>query len=46
MQAASRSHPKIIKVKKVRYIGKGEAQHRNHKRLKLGGDHVYGCSSV
>jgi hypothetical protein len=30
----------------VRYIGQGEARHRNHNRLKLGGGHVYGCSSV
>jgi hypothetical protein len=34
------------KSKKVRYIGQGEAQHRKYKRLKLGGGHVYGCSSV
>jgi hypothetical protein len=30
----------------VRYIGQGEAPHRKYKRLKLGGGHVYGCSSV
>jgi hypothetical protein len=30
----------------VRYIGQGEAQHRKYKRLKLGGGHVYDCSSV
>jgi hypothetical protein len=30
----------------VRYIGQGEARHRNYKRLKLGGGHVYDCSSV
>jgi hypothetical protein len=30
----------------VRYNGQGEAQHRKHKRLKLGGSHVYDCSSV
>jgi hypothetical protein len=30
----------------VRYIGQGEAPHRKYKRLKLGGGHVYYCSSV
>jgi hypothetical protein len=30
----------------VRYTGQGEAQLRKYKRLKLGGVHVYGCSSV
>jgi hypothetical protein len=30
----------------VFYIGKGEARHRKYKRLKLGGGHVYDCSSV
>jgi hypothetical protein len=30
----------------VRYIGKGEAPHRKYKRPKLGGGHVYDCSSV
>jgi hypothetical protein len=30
----------------VRYIGQGEARHRNYKRLKLGGGHVYERSSV
>jgi hypothetical protein len=30
----------------VRYIGKGEAQHRKYERLKLGGGHFYDCSSV
>jgi hypothetical protein len=25
---------------------KGEARHRKYKRLKLGGGHVYNCSSV
>jgi hypothetical protein len=30
----------------VRYIGQGEAPHRKYKTLKLGGGHVYGCSSV
>jgi hypothetical protein len=30
----------------VRYIGQGEAPHRKCKRLKLGGGHVYDCSSV
>jgi hypothetical protein len=29
-----------------RYIGQGEARHRKYKRLKLGGGHVYDCSSV
>jgi hypothetical protein len=26
--------------------GKGEAPHRKYKRLKIGGGHVYDCSSV
>jgi hypothetical protein len=30
----------------VRYNGQGKAQHRNYKRLKLGGGHVHDCSSV
>jgi hypothetical protein len=30
----------------VRYIGQDEAPHRKYKRLKLGGGHVYDCSSV
>jgi hypothetical protein len=30
----------------VRYIGQGEAPHSKYKRLKLGGGHVYGSSSV
>jgi hypothetical protein len=30
----------------VRNIGQGEAPHRKYKRLKLGGGHVYDCSSV
>jgi hypothetical protein len=30
----------------VSYIGHGEARHRKYKRLKLGGGHVYGRSSV
>jgi hypothetical protein len=30
----------------VRYIGQGEARHRKYKRLKLGGGHVCGRSSV
>jgi hypothetical protein len=30
----------------VRNIGQGEAPHRNYKGLKLGGGHVYHCSSV
>jgi hypothetical protein len=29
----------------VRYIGQGEARHRKYKSLKLGGGHVYDCSS-
>jgi hypothetical protein len=29
----------------ARYIGQGEALHRKFKRLKLGGSHVYDCSS-
>jgi hypothetical protein len=29
----------------VRYIGQGEARYRKYKRLKLGGGHVYDCSS-
>jgi hypothetical protein len=29
----------------VRYIGQGEARHRKYKWLKLGGGHVYDCSS-
>jgi hypothetical protein len=29
-----------------RYIGQGEARHRKYKTLKLGGGHVYDCSSV
>jgi hypothetical protein len=29
----------------VCYIGQGEARHRKYKRLKLGGGHVYDCSS-
>jgi hypothetical protein len=29
----------------VRYIRQGEARHRNHKRLKLGGGQAYGRSS-
>jgi hypothetical protein len=29
----------------VRYIDQGEARHRKYKRLKLGGGHVYDCSS-
>jgi hypothetical protein len=31
--------------KNVRYIGQGEARHRVYKRLRLGGGHVYDCSS-
>jgi hypothetical protein len=30
----------------VRYNGQGEARYRKYKRLKLGGGHVYDCSSV
>jgi hypothetical protein len=30
----------------VRHIGQGEARHRKHKRLKLGGGQAYDCSSV
>jgi hypothetical protein len=30
----------------VRSIGQGETPHRKYKRLKLGGGHVYDCSSV
>jgi hypothetical protein len=30
----------------VSYIEQGEASHRKYKRLKLGGGHVYYCSSV
>jgi hypothetical protein len=30
----------------VCYIGQGEARHRKYNRLKLGGGHVYDCSSV
>jgi hypothetical protein len=30
----------------VRYIGQGEARLRKYKRLKLGGGHVYDCSSA
>jgi hypothetical protein len=30
----------------VRHIGQGEARHRKYKRFKLGGGHVYVCSSV
>jgi hypothetical protein len=30
----------------VRYIGQGEAPHGKYRRLKLGGGHVYDCSSV
>jgi hypothetical protein len=30
----------------VHYIGQGEARHRKYKMLKLGGSHVYDCSSV
>jgi hypothetical protein len=30
----------------IHYIGQGEARHRKYKKLKLGGCHVYDCSSV
>jgi hypothetical protein len=30
----------------VRFIGQDEAPHRKPKRLKLGGGHMYDCSSV
>jgi hypothetical protein len=30
----------------VHNIGQGEAQYRKYKRLKLGGGHLYNCSSV
>jgi hypothetical protein len=30
----------------VRYIGQDEVRHRKYKRLKLGGGHVYDCSSA
>jgi hypothetical protein len=33
------------KNENVRYIGQGETRHRKYKRLKLGGVHVYDCSS-
>jgi hypothetical protein len=29
----------------VHYIGQGEVRHRKYNRLKLGGGHVYDCSS-
>jgi hypothetical protein len=29
----------------VRYIGQGKTRHRKYKRLKLGGGHVFDCSS-
>jgi hypothetical protein len=34
------------KDENVRNIGEGKTPHRKHKRLKLGGIHVYGHSSV
>jgi hypothetical protein len=34
------------KNQNVRATGQGEARHRKHKRLKLGGGQVYGRSSV
>jgi hypothetical protein len=33
-------------IENVRYIGQGEAPHSEYKRLKLGGGHVYDCSSI
>jgi hypothetical protein len=42
-----RQQAKVIQNhENVRYIGQGEALHRKYKRLKLGGGHVYDCSSV
>jgi hypothetical protein len=43
-----RQHAEIIQNhenENVRYTGQGEARHRKYKRLKLGGGHVYDCSS-
>jgi hypothetical protein len=40
-----RQQAEIIQNENVRYIGQGEARHRKYKRLKLGGGHVYDCSS-
>jgi hypothetical protein len=34
------------KNENVHYIGQGKARHRKYKRLKLGGSHVYDCSSI
>jgi hypothetical protein len=45
MQATSRSNPNH-ESGNIRYIGQGEARYRKYKRLKLGGGHVYDCSSV
>jgi hypothetical protein len=42
-------HPEVIQNhenENVHYTGQGEARHRKYKRLKLGGGHVYDCSSV
>jgi TolB-like protein len=35
-----------LEIENVRYIVQGEVRHRNYKRLKLGGGHVYDRSSV
>jgi hypothetical protein len=35
-----------IYIHKHIHIGQNEAPHRKYKRLKLGGGHVYDCSSV
>jgi hypothetical protein len=41
-----RQQPEVIQNLKVGFIGPGEVQHRKQKRLKLGGGHLYDCSSV
>jgi hypothetical protein len=41
-QKSSKNHEN----ENVRCIGQGEAPHRRYKRFKLGGGHVYDCSSV
>jgi hypothetical protein len=46
---SSRQQQDIIQFhgnENVRYTGKGEARYRKYKMLKLGGGHVYDCSSV
>jgi hypothetical protein len=35
-----------MKMKNARNIGQRETPHRKHKRLKLGGGHLYNRSSV